>query len=254
MTTGAVPTPASQAAASGPVLFARYAYPPNRLGLCGPEAAPGPLGRAASVADVELRQLARGFEGAYPYLSLIAHENGIADPLDRRVVESYWLGDGLGPDVSSASFHRQLSDRFRARTPLRDWRWLERSLDGGAYPSHAFHVLEVFPRVGLLRGAPAPLLETVDACRVRWGRVEAAHGDQLVVRARRLEVVDGRLVLGAPVAESVRAPLADPQVALVAGDWVSLHWGWACDRLSPIQVARLARSTAAALDLANERI
>ena len=63
-----------------------------------------------------------------------------------------------------------------------------------------------------------------------------------------------RTVSGAPVAEQVRAPLADPHLAMDTGDWVSLHWGWACDRLSPRQVARLARSTAAALALANERI
>jgi len=236
--------------ASGPVLFARYAYPPNRLGLCGPEAAPGALQRASAVDERELRELARGFEGAFPYLSLIASENDVADPLDPRVVESYWLGDGLGPRVGPSRFHRQLTDRFRQRTSLPDWLWLEQALDGGAHPSHAFHVLEVFPRVGLLREEPAPVVETIDACRIRWGRVEEVVGDRLAVRARRLEMTDGRLVLGPPVTEAVHAPtgLATP------GDWVSLHWGWACDRLSPAQVARLVRSTSAALELANERI
>jgi hypothetical protein len=246
------PTPATRRAgdASGPVLFARYAFPPNRLGLCGPAAAPDALRRADAVDERELRELALGFEGAYPYLSLIADENDLADPLDPRVVESYWLGDGLGPRVGSRRFHRQLSDRFRDRTPLRDWQWLEQALDGGAHPSHAFHVLEVFPRVGLLRGEPAPVIETVDACRIRWGRVEEVRGDRLIVQARRLEMTDGRLVLAAPMLESAHAPtgLAAP------GDWVSLHWGWACDRLTPAQVARLARSTAAAVDLANRRI
>jgi hypothetical protein len=254
MTMTSTPTPTALDVPSGPVLFARYAYPPNRLGLCGPEAAPGALGRAATVDERELRALALGFEGAYPYLSLIAAENDIADPLDRRVVESYWLGGGLGPQVGPRSFHRQLSERFRDRTPLRDWRWLERALDGGAHPSHAFHVLEVFPRVGLLRGESASVLETIDACRVRWGRVEGLASDRLVVSARRLELADGRLVLGAPVVEELRAPVADPARPMRPGDWVSVHWGWACDRLSETQVARLARSTAAALDLANRRI
>jgi hypothetical protein len=35
------------------------------------------------------------------------------------------------------------------------------------------------------------------------------------------------------------------------GDWVSLHWGWACDRLHPEQVIRLAAWTEAALASAN---
>jgi len=243
-------TPQQSGTASGPVLFSRYAYPPNRLGLCGPEEAPVALRGAAAADERELRGLARGFEGAYPYLSLIAAENAIPDPLDPRVVESYWLGDGLGPRVESRQFHRQLADRFRQRTSIADWHWLEGALDEGAYPSHAFHVLEVFPRVGLLRGEPAPVIETIDACRIRWGRVEVVESEWLRVRARRLEMVDGRLVLGTPVAESVQAPAG----LAVPGDWVSLHWGWACDRLSRAQVARLAHSTSTALERANERI
>jgi hypothetical protein len=245
-----IPTTRQPDAASGPVLFSRYAYPPNRLGLCGPDEAPAALRRAAAADERDLRALARGFEGAYPYLSLIASESAIADPLDPRVVESYWLGAGLGPRVESRHFHRQLAERFRQRTSIRDWRWLEGALDGGAYPSHAFHVLEVFPRVGLLRGEPAPVIETMDACRIRWGRVEEVDGERLRVRARRLAMVGGRLVLGAPATESVQAPagLAMP------GDWVSLHWGWACDRISRAQVARLVHSTSSALERANERI
>lgn len=245
---------AAPAPASGALLFARYAYPPNRLGLCGPEGAPGSLRQADAVAEAELRELARGFEGAYPYLSLIAAENGVANPLDRRVVESYWLGGGMAADVRSRSLHRQLVERFRPRTSLVDWRWLERALDGGAHPSHAFHVLEVFPRVGLLREEPAPVLETVDACRIRWGRVEARGDDRLLVRARRLEMVGGRLVLGELVIEQVAAPPLGRHDAIVPGDWVSIHWGRACDRLGPDQVARLARSTRDALALANQRI
>src|SRR3954453_942934 len=77
----------------GPIRFARYAYGPNRLGYCGPDAADELLGEAAAGGDVRrIRELARGFEGAWPYLELIARSNGIADPLDGRVVEAYWLG------------------------------------------------------------------------------------------------------------------------------------------------------------------
>ena len=41
--------------APGPVLFARYAYPPNRLGLCGPEDAPSLHAGALVGATAELR-------------------------------------------------------------------------------------------------------------------------------------------------------------------------------------------------------
>ena len=46
---------------------------------------------------------------------------------------------------------------------------------------HAFHVLEIYPRVGLMRGGEAdPLLATMDACRIGWGRVRGVEP-----RARR---------------------------------------------------------------------
>src|SRR3954451_5699142 len=76
----------------GPIRFARYAYGPNRLGYCGPDAADELLGEAAAGGDLRrIRELAQGFEGAWPYLELIARSNGIAGPLDGRVVEAYWL-------------------------------------------------------------------------------------------------------------------------------------------------------------------
>src|SRR5690242_20609398 len=81
---------------SGPVLFARYAFGPNRLGYCGPEAVTELFEEGtAGHDDRALRELARGFEGAWPYLELIASANGLADPLDRWVVEAYWLGNEL---------------------------------------------------------------------------------------------------------------------------------------------------------------
>ena len=104
--------PGCRHARPGPVR--RYAYPPNRLGLCGPADAPSLRDGRAAGADRELRELARGFEGAYPYLSLIAQENGIADPLDRRVVEAYWLG-GAERSNRPRSLHRNVDRRFRGR-------------------------------------------------------------------------------------------------------------------------------------------
>jgi hypothetical protein len=37
------------------------------------------------------------------------------------------------------------------------------------------------------------------------------------------------------------------------GDVVSIHWGCACDRLTPVQLAHLKRETAFHLALANRR-
>ena len=49
----------------GPLLFARFAFPPNRLGLCGPETGVTlPERVRAGRPDPELRRIAQGFEGA----------------------------------------------------------------------------------------------------------------------------------------------------------------------------------------------
>lgn len=239
----------------GPIRFARYAYPPNRLGLCGPADAPALIGGAAAGASRELRELALGFEGAYPYLRLIAEENGIADPLHPAVVEAYWIGNGLTAAVKQRALHRNLDGRFRGRMALADWRWLERAVKGGSRPNHAFHVLEILPRAGLLRGGTAdPVVATIDACRIRWGRVTDVEADRLLVEAQPLEVVDGQLHLGAPRAEWVAGWIGTDGLldGVRPDDWVSLHWGWACDRLSPGRLARLAAWTDRAVASANQ--
>src|SRR5690349_19147746 len=185
-------------APSGPVLFARYAYSPNRLGLCGPDDADALFGEASIGGDDrELRRLAQGFEGAYPYLRLIADANSIEDALDPRVVDAYWLGSPLLERVTPALFAASLRERFRPRLRSSTWRWLEHAPPIGGRPVHAFHVLDVFPKVGLMRGEQADrVIETMDACRVRWGRVLDRMGDQLVVNVVPLRLREGRLELG----------------------------------------------------------
>src|SRR5262245_18200159 len=63
---------------SGAAMFARYAYPPNELGYCRPADSGAVLHYAAEgEADRGLAALARGFDGAWPYLELISGVTGI---------------------------------------------------------------------------------------------------------------------------------------------------------------------------------
>lgn len=242
---------------SGPILFARYAYGPNRFGYCGPDDADELLEAGAAGQDRILRALARRFEGAYPYLELIARSAGLPDPLDRRVVEAYWLGNGLLERVGPGEFGASIDARFRSRVRPADWRWFATKPLDGARPVHAFHVLDVFPRVGLIRGGEvAGVLEVIDSCRIRWGRVLDRIGDQLLVSATRLELVEGRLHHGTARIERVQAwrdatgfiDVPEP------GDIVSIHWSWACDRLDARQLANLVSWTDRQLAVANRTI
>ena len=77
------------------MLFARYAFPPNHYGYCGPEDADGFFRSGVAGDDDGLRARARNFDGALPHLQLIADAVDRSEPpdiLDRRVVEAYWLG------------------------------------------------------------------------------------------------------------------------------------------------------------------
>jgi hypothetical protein len=196
----------------GPLLFARFALPPNRLGYCGGEEAASLLQHIeAGVVDEELRRLARDFEGAYPYLRLIAHDLGVGDPLDRAVVEGYWLGGPALSRVVPANLGRHLEERFRDRVPAREWPWLVGKVDDGALPHHSFHVLELLPRIGLMRGGfPPALVAALEQCLVRPALVTAVEGDLLRVSAARLSLAGGRFRLDGPDGDAPRFRLIGP--------------------------------------------
>jgi hypothetical protein len=240
---------------SGPLLFARYAYPPNALGYCGPEDHLALLEYgSAGVVDGGLIQLARGFDGAWPYLEVIAGSNGISDPLDARVVEAYWVGNPLLARIGVGIFGGQLMDRFRARAGA-SWDKVAETIPLGGVPHHSFHVFCVSPWIGLLRaGRVREPLEVMDRCRIRWGEVVAAHGEVATVRSRPLEWhEESGLALGAHRLEEVAVARDGKRFVpdLPVGAWVSLHWDWVCDVLAPHQLRALRSWTAWHLDLAN---
>ncbi len=256
--TAVVPGDRPIAPVPGPIRFARYAFGPNRLGYCGPDEA-GELFEQATVGrDIaRLRELAAQFEGAYPYLALIARSSGLADPLDPAVVEAYWLGGRLLHNVRARDFGASLDDRFRARLTRDGWRWLGGKPEAGAVPNHAFHVLDVFPKVGLLRtGDTDRALEVMDSCRIRWGRVLERDGDALVVSAVPLEMAGGRLQLAAPRIERIRGWVDGAGFVedAMPGDVVSIHWDWACERLDAARLTALRAVTERELRRANQTI
>ncbi|WP_334143850.1 DUF6390 family protein [Rhabdothermincola sp.] len=238
----------------GALLFARFAYPPNELGYCGPDDDGSLLEYVASGAtDGGLRQLCRGFEGAWPYLEVIAGASGL-DPLDRRVVEAYWLGSPLLDRVAMHDLGGSVEDRFRGRAGA-DWDRLVAAIDPRARLSHAFHVFAVYPWVGLLRGGTVEQpLHVLDRCRIRWGIVERVDGDLAVVRCRPLAWDGMRLTLGPPTREEVVGARGGLALAgpVREGDVVALHWGWICLTLDPRRLSHLKHYHQLQLDLVNQ--
>ncbi len=237
----------------GPVRFAKYAYPPNRLGYCGPSDHRALLEYAhAGVVDDGLVGLARGFAGAWPYLELIAGASH-RDPLDTRVVEAYWIGNDLLTAVRPAWLAASLDDRFATRLGSNRSLLGER-LAAGGLPHHSFHVLAVSPWIGLLRaGFVEQPLETIDRCRIRHGVVESCEDGFAAVTTDAVRWDGTRLSIGATTTEPFA--VARSGYSLTAGpapgDRVALHWDWVCDRLSAFQARRLDHFTQRSLDLVN---
>lgn len=241
--------------ADGALLFGHYAFPPNRLGYCGPDDHPALFQYVTNgVSDQGLIELGQRFDGAYPYLRLIARANNIADPFDRRVVEAYWIGNEYLERVGASPFYESLGERFRPRMDARSFTWLASKLEHGARPHHNFHVFEVYLRAGLMRDARAAIgLERMDNCRISWGRVAAVDGAELVVERPALVLQDGKLTLTEPQPKRVLRQIAGRGFADDAriGDAVSIHWNWVCEVLSASALHRLVRNTERYLALAN---
>ncbi len=233
------------ALSGGALRFARYAYPPNELGYCGPAGAGEFLGITALDAEAEVRRRARLFEGAWHYLEVIAAAAQIDDPLDDRVVEAYWVGNELLDSLDPAELLTELRTRFRGQS---GGSWADAGARASAH--HSFHVFEVYPWVSLLGGRDDRVpLNVLEQCRIRTGHVVAVEGERATVRTRPLAWDSARLSLGPERAELVR--WADGGQGLLdsvhVGDLVSLHWDWVCDVLDERAQEAITRREAAQL-------
>jgi hypothetical protein len=230
-------TVATVDAPSGPLRFVRFASPPNRLGHCGPVASDGVGEYLHAPIDGGFAELAAQFEGAYPYLQLLAGAAHRADPLDADVVEAYWIGNSLLDRVDLLDFGNSIDARFRRRAGS-TWSRIDASVPAGV-AHHSYHVLHVTPWAGLMRGGVVDEpLRIVDQCCVSWAHVVGDGDGSPLVRRRPLVWTGSRLRLGEPVVEQVSSPI-DVEV----GDWVALHWGTVCERLRPDQLGWLRRTT-----------
>lgn len=219
---------------------ANYAFAPNFLKYCGPDKNKELGGYIAQrQADLGLKHLLDDFAAMHPYLQLIANESGIGSEFDDRVVEAYWLGNELLDNVTLKSFFNHVNRRL----PKKELKWFELKLPQGAKPNHAFHVFNFITRTG--HRALAHTVETMDQCRISWGRVRPdgrIDSQQLVYREKKLLLV--------PAVKTVKNLFNDFQ----PGELVTIHWGWICEKISPVQAKNLGQYTNLALKLANQTI
>lgn len=242
---------------TGERLFARYAHAPNALGYCGPATAAGLQRVACGVGDdVDVRRLATQFSGAWPYQMMMAQLAGPdVDPLSEEVGRAYWTGNGLTHDLDARRLGGMLLERFVGQAGGY-WSHLTEDLLDEVTPTHAFHVFGVYPWTRLLpTGLPEPL-RVLDSCRIRVGEVAEVDADSAVVRTDTLAFEDGVLRLEPVGAERVSRRTADGTFTeeLSPGQWVAIHWGFACDVLTEPEKDELLAWTSLQLDRTNPRL
>ncbi len=240
----------------GALRFARFAVPPNALGYCGPA---GTTELAAYRSgeltyDAGLVELAHAFEGAWPYLELLAGAIRSDDPLDDRVVEAYWIGNELCGRVETNDWAWHLVDRFGPRAGNELDR-VTAGVEAGGLPHHAFHVFCVYPWVGLLRegrGGREPL-DIVRQCHVSWGSVVDRIDDVALIDGPTLTWDRTGLARGPSERRSVHVDrrLSAVDAAVTPGAVVAVHWGEVVDVLDGRQQIWLERVTRDQIAVAN---
>lgn len=241
----------------GMLRCSRYAFGPNRLHYCGPDASreiKSYIDEGAT--DPGLERFLKQFKTMYPYLRFIAAENRIRDPFDERVVEAYWLGNELLETIDTRRFHRHLIEEqgIKKKISGRDFEHLEKKLGERAVPHHSFHVLNVMRRTG--HADLKHTIESMDECRVGWGRVLGASGPSISALTEPLLYENGKLRLDSPVEKQlVRQLESEYDIEQIKpGDIVSIHWSVPCEVITLRQATLLKKYTLKSIHFANQTL
>jgi Family of unknown function (DUF6390) len=242
---------------AGALFHAKHAFMPNRLGYCGPDDR-GLILRHLQECSVDEKLIStlRNFEAAYPFIHLIGKSNQ-RKPFDRKVTEAYWIGNKLLNNVAPVEFFKFTINELRKKNS-KDIRSLFLNLRNRAMPHHTFYVISTTTSVisdfhHTSGPDPRKLSETMDSCRISWGKVLKVGKDHLWVRYSPLCLVDGRIFLAPEVVKkNVRYDSTVPPFGNIApGNYVSMHWHFACEILSEVQVRNISAYTQKDITSAN---
>ena len=234
---------------SGLLRCTRYAFGPNRLGYCGPDANEEILSYIKNNAsDNGLKSLIEKFNTLRPYLELIAKSNGIKDIFDDRVVQAYWIGNELLDNVEKRSLYNNLVEdhKIKKRINIKSFRILEDKMKYGPVPHHSFHVFNIWRRTGHLDEEHTLL--SMDNCRISWGYVKKAEGSILEVETEPLLMNSDKLYLGEPVLRKVESRWG---MKVEVGDIITMHWGVPCEVITKVQLDSLKKETVKCISISN---
>jgi hypothetical protein len=227
---------------------------PNKLGGCGIQSKAGDLFEYAAneLVDPGLTELLKNFEAAYPYLKFIAEQTGINDPFDKRVVESYWIGNDLLKMIDKKAFYQWCYERYGKQASPKALKLLVGTVPKGALPHHSFHVFNSYLRNKHFD----KILHFINECKISSGVVTAENGDCITVNYSPIVLGLKGFSLGELSEKNVYFKLGDkgfidkPKI----GETISFHWGFVCDKLTDEQNRNLKKITSEQLRLFNDFI
>jgi len=235
-------------------MTAAFAIKPNELKRCGPEDAFRILFDFVAghfYDEDKIRRILSQFEVFMPYYQLIATANRIDDVFDSRVVEAYWLGNGLLDNISPEAIKEVIEcDVVKSGwNPLHVALLFKSIKLQKAKPHHSLSVMYFYARRGGSKALPLEIKERIDQCRACAGEVVGMSGDSIIVEYRPLVFEsDGRISLAAAVSKEIDAGLiADVGV----GEKIAFHLDWGVIRLSDEQYDNLEHYTVANLEAIN---
>jgi hypothetical protein len=243
---------------NGIIRCTRYAFMPNRLHLCGPENQADILEFYANTNQQKnikpIEPLLKEFQTMFPYLRLITNSNRQKNPFAEKIIEAYWLGNNYLNNVKTAELYRHIADTIKLDKKIsrKEFSEFQEKFNQFALPHHNFHVFSVWRRTGNI--GQKHTLATMDACRISWGKIIRIKPQSLVVKTKPLIAdANGKIKESAEFIEREILNYFEGNIlldSLKAGDYVSLHWGCVCEKLTKQQVARLQKYTDLSLQFA----
>ncbi len=245
---------------NGLMLAARYCLVPARLGICTQkegdcEALRSYLIEPNKGNEVKAREVLEGFPVVFPYLRVIARENGITDPFDKKVVEAYFVGNELTERVPFSATAEMMRESFPKIGFLAQQEIEARisKLPRTYKPHHNFHTFCFGSATGNLDyGNPSLLHLVLSQCQISWGRVTRVSKAAVVVGNMPMLVLDKKglslsLEQGGNILRHNSATIASPN----RGDMVTVHWERFCQTINRSQHQSLQNYTNRALIASN---